>query len=228
MAYVSTEKASKLLGLSSSTLRRYANNNQIKFIRSAGGHRLYEVDDFLQRNSELETILYCRVSSSKQKDDLQRQIQDLRNIYPNSEVIKDIGSGLNFKRKGLQTLLERVMQGHKFRVVVSYRDRLARFGVDLIEHLIKQNGGELVVLNRPMEQSIESEVTEDLLAILHHFSCRMHGRRSHQNSKGDKSKKDKSVPEQSAKDDIIELVRSIPSDLQYDCGLSEFTEGVEN
>lgn len=224
MGFVSTEKASKLLGLSPSTLRRYANNNMIKFIRSAGGHRLYEVDEFLQRNGGIETILYCRVSSSKQKDDLQRQIVELQKLYPNSEVVKDIGSGLNFKRKGLQTLLERVMQGNKFRVVVSYRDRLARFGVDLIEHLIKQNGGELVVLNKPMDQSIESEFTEDLLAILHHFSRRMHGRRSHSN----KSKKDSSVSEQSTKEDIISMVRDIPNDLQFDSSISEFAEGTEN
>ena len=64
MGYVNTSKASLMLGLSSSTLRRYANENKIKYIRSAGGHRLYEVDDFLQRNTELTTILYCRVSSA--------------------------------------------------------------------------------------------------------------------------------------------------------------------
>ena len=222
MSYVNTSKASEMLGLSSSTLRRYANENKIKYIRSAGGHRLYEVDDFLQRNTELTTILYCRVSSGKQRDDLQRQIIEMQKQYPNTEVIKDIGSGLNFKRKGLKTLLERVMQGHKYRVVVSYRDRLARFGVDLIEFLINQNGGELVVLNKPMEQSIESEFTEDLLAILHHFSCRMHGRRSHQ------GKKDKNISEPATKVAIDELVRSIKIDLQSNNQLLEFTEGTED
>lgn len=222
MSYANTSKASEMLGLSPSTLRRYANENKIKYIRSAGGHRLYEVNDFLQRNTELATILYCRVSSGKQKDDLQRQIIEMQKQYPNAEVIKDIGSGLNFKRKGLKTLLERVMQGHKYLVVVSYRDRLARFGVDLIEFLINQNGGELVVLNKPMEQSIESEFTEYLLAILHHFSCRMHGRRSHQ------GKKDKDISKPATKVAIDELVRSIKIDLQSNNQLLEFTEGTED
>lgn len=206
MKFVKTKEACRILGLHPNTLRRYADSNQIKHIKSIGGQRLYEIEDFLGATGttdNFETILYCRVSSSKQRDDLQRQISSLQEVYPEAEVIKDIGSGLNFKRKGLQTLLERILSGKKCRVVVAYRDRLARFGVDVFEFLIKQNGGELVVLNKPDNQSVEEEFTEDLLAVLHHFSCKMHGRRSH------KSKENKGETNIKSKTDLEELVRDI-------------------
>ena len=207
MKFVKTKEACRILGLHPNTLRRYADNNQIKYIKSIGGQRLYEIEDFLgitgTTTDNFETILYCRVYSSKQRDDLQRQISSLQEVYPEAEVIKDIGSSLNFKRKGLQTLLERILSGKKCRVVVAYRDRLARFGVDVFEFLIKQNGGELVVLNKPDNQSVEEEFTEDLLAVLHHFSCKMHGRRSH------KSKENKSETNIKSKTDLEELVRDI-------------------
>lgn len=206
MKFVKTKEACRILGLHPNTLRRYADNNQIKYIKSVGGQRLYEIEDFLGATGttdNFETILYCRVSSSKQQDDLQRQISSLQEVYPEAEVIKDIGSGLNFKRKGLQTLLERILSGKKCRVVVAYRDRLARFWVDVFEFLIKQNGGELVVLDKPDNQSVEEEFTEDLLAVLHHFSCKMHGRRGH------KSKENKGETNIKSKTDLEELVRDI-------------------
>ena len=222
MPYVSTEKASNILGISAGTLRRYADNNQIKYIRSAGGHRLYDVEDFLKTKTDCTTVLYCRVSSGKQRDDLQRQINEMQKQFPEAEVIKDIAGGLNFRRKGLQTILERIVKGDKLRIVVSYRDRLARFGFDVFDFLVKQNGGEIVVLNQAVEQSTESELTEDLLAILHHFSCRMHGRRSHQ------SKKNSSVPKQRTETALDELVRCIETNIQSDNRVSESSEGAED
>lgn len=203
MRYVKSKEACSILGLHPNTLRRYADNNQIETIKSVGGHRLYAIDNFLNIQSNPTTVIYCRVSSSKQRDDLNRQIENLRELYPEAEVIQDIGSGLNFKRAGIQTLLERILSGEKLKVVVACRDRLARFGFDLFEFLIKQNGGELLVLNQPDNQSVEEELTEDLLAILHHFSYRMHGCRSH------KSKENKSETEHSSKENLEELVRDI-------------------
>lgn len=88
------------------------------------------------------------MSSQKQRDDLERQVERMQGIYKEAEIIRDIGSGLNFKRKGLQTLLERLMQGDKLQIVVAYRDKLARFGFDLIEFLARENGGQIVVLEQ--------------------------------------------------------------------------------
>ena len=100
----------------------------------------------------------------------------MRQQFPDAEIIQDIGSGLNFKRKGLQSILQRLMQGDKFTLIIAYPDRLTRFGNQLFEFMFKQNGGELMVLNKS-EVSPEQELTEDLLTFLHIFSGRMHGLR---------------------------------------------------
>ena len=189
MTYVSARKASEMLDYTPDHLRRLANEGKIDIIRTGGGHRRYDVEGYIKSKSKsIATVCYCRVSSTKQKDDLERQVEYMRSIYPEAEVVRDIGSGINFKRKGLRTLLERLMQGDKLQVVIAHRDRLARFGIDLIQYLIEQNGGELVVLDKTAH-SPQEELTSDLLAILHVFSCRMHGLRSYR----DKIKKDKSL-----------------------------------
>jgi predicted site-specific integrase-resolvase len=180
MEYIVCRKAAKILGVHPNTLRKWADAGKIKHIRSASGQRRYDVDDFLGKQKESKTICYCRVSSYKQKDDLQRQIEFMRRKYPNATIVKDIGSGINFKRKGLFSILESAINGNKFEVVVAYRDRLARFGIDLIRWIIEQSGGKLVVLNQ-INLSPEAELTQDLLTILHVFSCRMHGLRSYKN-----------------------------------------------
>jgi predicted site-specific integrase-resolvase len=97
----------------------------------------------------------------------------MRSKFPTAEIIKDYGSGINFKRKGLQTLLERVMLGDKLRIIVAHRDRLARFGGEIIQFLVEQNGGQVVVLDQTVH-SPEQALTADLLAILHLFFCRMY------------------------------------------------------
>lgn len=112
----------------------------------------------------------------------------MRSIYPEAEVIRDIGSGLNYKRKGLRTILERVVKGDKLQVVVAHRDRLARFGNEIIRYLLEQNGGELVVLDDTACSPAE-EITQDILSILHVFSCRMPGLRKYR----DKIKEDPSL-----------------------------------
>jgi predicted site-specific integrase-resolvase len=147
-------------------------------------------------------VCYCRVSSHKQRDD------------------KDIGSGLNFKRKGLRTLLERLLRGDKLKVVVAHRDRLARFGFDLVGFLVEKNGGELVVLD-PNLGSTESELTADLLAILHHFSCRMHGMRSHNRQENT------AVSHSGTENDLQAMVRGFEIRLQQNRGMVERPEGIE-
>jgi predicted site-specific integrase-resolvase len=102
----------------------------------------------------------------------------MREQYPEAEVIKDIGSGLNYKRKGLKTLLGRAMRGEQLEIVVAHKDRLARFGFELIEWIIQQSSGRIVVLKQT-NLSPEQELTNDLLSILHVFSCRMHGLRNY-------------------------------------------------
>ena len=193
---VPIRKAVQLSGLSAGTLRKYADNGTIKAQRIGNGQRLFDVADLLQqRNPSLQggkpVVCYCRVSSGKQKDDLARQVVFMRERYPNAEIIKDIGTGLNFSRKGLQSVLQRLLQGDKFTLVVAHRDRLCRFGFELIEWMFERNGGEILVLDKS-ELSPQQELTEDLLAILHVFSCRMHKLRRYEN----KIKEDKDLSDE--------------------------------
>lgn len=191
---VPLRKAVQLTGLCPNTLRKYADNGTIKAIKPNGKTRLFEVSDLHNlagvSDDSAPIVCYCRVSSQKQKNDLARQVAFMRQQFPNADIIKDIGSGLNLKRKGLQSILQRLLQGHKFTLVVAHRDRLCRFGFELLEYLFNQNGGEIMVLDNN-DVSPQQELTEDLLAILHVFSCRMHGlRRYEREIKEDKNLSD--------------------------------------
>ncbi|MEN8220822.1 MAG: IS607 family transposase [Pseudomonadota bacterium] len=176
--YVTNKEACKLLGLHPNTLRRLADNGKIDFYRTNAGHRRYNVSAYRGLQRQSATVCYCRVSSPKQRDDLERQIQYMRERYPNAEIVKDIGSGLNYKRRGLKSLLELAMRGEQLQIVVAHKDRLTRFGFELIEWGVQKNGGRIVVLQRT-NFSPDHELTNDLLSILHVFSCRMHGLRNY-------------------------------------------------
>jgi putative resolvase len=176
--YIPSRKAAQQLGCHPNTLRKWADEGKIPYIKTESGQRRYNVEAFIGKQTIPMTVCYCRVSSPKQRDDLERQIEFMREKHPQAEIIKDIGSGLNFKRTGLLSLLERAMQGDSLQLVVAHRDRLARFGLDLIKYIIEKNGGELVVLDQTT-YSPEEELSQDLLNILHVFSCRMHGLRNY-------------------------------------------------
>lgn len=210
-----TREAVKLTGLHGNTLRRYADKGTIPSIRLPSGQRLYDVDAFLERSKPSTVVCYCRVSSAKQRDDLVRQSSRMRELYPKAEIVEEVGGGLNFKRKGLLTLLERAMQGEQLTLVVAHRDRLVRFGFNLIEFVIRNSGGKVVVLDESVG-SPERELTEDLLAILHHFSCRMHGSRSRK-----QNKEGAHLPDKGAETSVQEMVRSFQVGLQQHCGVVE-------
>ena len=202
MKLIPLRKAIECTGLCAKTLRKYADKGLIKSLRTPGGMRLYDEEDLRTlgaKKSEPErtdTICYCRVSSSKQRDDLARQVAYLHGLFPDAEVIKDIGSGLNYKRKGLRAILERIVRGDKLTIVVAHRDRLTRFGFELIEYLVCLNGGKILVGDQS-ESSPEAELTADLLSIIHVFSCRVHGLRKYSNQ----IKKDSDLPIGGAKID---------------------------
>ncbi|GAB4242823.1 MAG: IS607-like element ISTko1 family transposase [Stanieria sp.] len=181
------------------TLRRYANEGKIKVIKNETGKRLYDVESYIRSSANTSLVCYCRVSSTKQKDDLNRQIAYMRSIYPGAEIIQDIGSGLNFKRKGLRSLLDRLLCGDKLKIVVACRDRLCRFGFELIQYMVEQNGGEIVVLDQTVHCP-QSELTSDLLSIIHIFSCRMHGLRKYSKKIKEEIKEDKDIPQPNAKE----------------------------
>lgn len=214
MPYVPLRKAVAKLGLHPNTLRKYADDGTIPSIRTPAGQRLFDVESYLRVHDGPAVVCYCRVSSAKQKDDLDRQAARLREKYPEAEIIRDIGSGLNFKRKGLRALLERLLRGDKLQIVVAHRDRLARFGFELIRFLAHANGGEIVVLDQGVDPGPEAELTADLLSILHHISCRMHGQRSAKNRHP--REKNPDLPERDAEEPLRAMVRNEPACLQQD------------
>ncbi|NEO44153.1 MAG: IS607 family transposase [Moorea sp. SIO4A3] len=167
MVLIPLRKAVELTGLSRNTLRKYADNGTIKCERTPSGYRLFDKESLLslgrRESRPSATICYCRVSSSKQKDDLVRQVAYMHSSFPEAEIIKDIGSGLNYKRKGLRAILERLMRGDQLTLVVACRDRLTRFGFELFEYLVGLNGGKILVLDQH-QSCPESELTADLLS----------------------------------------------------------------
>ena len=196
--FMTPRDAAKALGYNVDYLRQLAKQGKIPTIRTPGGHLRYAIQEYIdaQRGSDITTLCYCRVSGKAQADDLASQVTFMRQRYPEAEVIEDFGSGINFKRKGLQRILERLLRGDKLRIVVAHRDRLARFGGEVIRFLVEQNGGEVVVLNQT-SLSPEQELTADLLEILHVFSSRMYGLRRYT----DKIKEDPNLSQPRAEGD---------------------------
>jgi putative resolvase len=171
--YVSPSDAARILGVNERTLRRWEETKKIQAIRTPGGQRRYDITSLTTKPSRL-TVIYARVSSPKQREDLQRQCDYLKSQYPTGEVVAEIGGGLNYKRKKFLALLERVMSGDIERIVIAYKDRFARFGFDFFAWFCSKNSCELVVLNQ-VQLSPEREMVEDILAILHCFSARLYG-----------------------------------------------------
>ena len=194
MPYVPLRKTVEQLGLHPNTLRRYADQGKIEIIKNEARQRLYNVESYIRGAASASLICYCRVSSSKQKDDLNRQIAYIQSFYPEAEIIKDIGSGLNFKRKGLRTILDRLLRGDKLKIIVACRDRLCRFGFELIWYMVEQNSGEILVLDQTVHCP-QAELTADLLSIIHVFSKEMHGLRKYSK----KIKEDKDIPQPDTK-----------------------------
>jgi len=199
--YVTSREACKILSVSDKTLRNWDAAGKIQVVRTPTNHRRYDIDSFFKSGIDNRyTALYCRVSSPKQRGDLDRQIDYLQGLHPQGQSFKDIGGGLNFKRKGLLTLLGQVMSGDVKQVVVCHQDRLARFGVDLIRWVCEQNDCQLVVLSRT-DLSPERELVEDILAILHCFSCRLYGLRKYKST----IKEDPSIPGTEASGTVDEV-----------------------
>ena len=196
--FMTPRDAAKALGYNVDYLRQLAKQGKIPTIRTPGGHLRYAIQEYIdeQRGSDITTLCYCRVSGKAQAADLASQVAYMREKFPEAEVIEDFGSGINFKRKGLQRILERLLRGDKLRIVVAHRDRLARFGGEVIRFLVEQNGGEVVVLNQT-SLSPEQELTADLLEILHVFSSRMYGLRRYT----DKIKEDPNLSQPRAEGD---------------------------
>ncbi len=173
-------EAMRIYGVTSrSTLRRWAKQSKIEYIQTANGRYKYLKPD-IDKPIRM-TCIYARVSTNKQKYDLDRQIDYLRNKYSSAHVYSDIASSLNFKRREFIKLLTLISNRKVDRVVCTHKDRIARFGFELFEWICKFNGTTIIIDSLGVTQtSFEHELTEDLLSVTHHFSGQMYAARSHQ------------------------------------------------
>lgn len=182
------------IGRTEQTLRNWDKNNKFKPHHvSVGGTRYYsqeQLNHFLGiRNKEEITkkvIGYCRVSSHKQKDDLERQIENVKTYMfakgYQFEIITDIGSGINYNKKGLNQLVDMITNSEVEKIVILYKDRLIRFGYELIENLCDKYGTTIEVIDNT-EKTEEQELVEDLIRIVTVFSCRLQGKRANKAKK---------------------------------------------
>jgi excisionase family DNA binding protein len=192
------EEASKILNITQQSLINWTDKGKIDCVRTKGGHRRFLLSSILPLSttnykSTKRNICYCRVSTLSQKEDLERQIIYFRDKYPNHEIIKDIGSGINFKRKGFNSILDAAIKGDIGEIVVTHQDRLCRFGFELVKRIIEeQSNGKILVLDQ-IKTSPEQELVNDLVSIITVFSSRLYGLRSHKLKKQIKESTKKTI-----------------------------------
>jgi len=193
--YIGGKEASEILGVHQRTLYNWETNGLIETIRTPGNKRLYNVNKFIQNKKCTDTICtnlddldkkeklnicYVRVSSNNQKDDLMRQKTQMQQLYPSYIIIEEIGSGLNLNKKGIKKIIKLAIAGKINELVVAYRDRLTRFGFELIEELIKDySKGKIIILNEKDKIEPEEELVKDIMSIMNVYVAKMNGLRKY-------------------------------------------------
>lgn len=178
-----------MLGVSVLTLQRWDNDGKLNAYRNPKGRRYYTETQYREyigipkENKVGKTIIYARVSNQSQKDDLQNQIEFLKQ-FANAkgmivdEILTDIGSGSNYSRKKWNSIIDLTQKGEVKIVIISHKDRFIRFGYDWFEKFLGKCGVQLLVVNNE-KMSPQEELVQDLISIIHVFSCRIYGLRKY-------------------------------------------------
>lgn len=184
----------KRIGRSVQTVRRWEREGKLTARRLPSGQRYFDESDVRALMGGIpekrKTIVYCRVSSAGQKDDLASQVAAMESYclagaLPVDTWVQEVGGGMNFKRKHFLSIVDQIQRGEVQKLIVAHKDRLMRFGFDLFHHIAAENGCEIVVVNQE-SLSPQQEMVEDLMAIVHTFSCRLYGMRKYKSEiKGD-------------------------------------------
>lgn len=187
--FIKIGEAAKILGVSVQTLRRWEKESILLPAKKIRQTRYYDLDTLygIQKHETDLTIAYARVSSHNQKKDLEKQ-KSLLSSYCTShgwqfEIIADLGSGMNYRKKGLKKLLDAILERKIKRLVLTHKDRLLRFGAELIFALCEARKIEIVIINQGDESSFEEELAKDVLEIITVFSARLYGARIGKNKK---------------------------------------------
>ena len=187
MKYYSTKKVTEILGVTAQTLRNWDKEGKLKpsYVKS-NGYRYYSEESILSYTQERKTkknlnvVGYARVSSKKQSDDLERQINNLNTYisskYDSFDIITDIGSGINYNKPGLKKLIEKINKKEVDLIIVLYKDRLLRFGFELVEYFAELNNVKIEILDK-IDKNQDEELVEDLVQIITVFSCKIQGKR---------------------------------------------------
>jgi excisionase family DNA binding protein len=186
-------EAAKALGVSAQTLRRWDREGKLSSERTKGGQRRYDISALRPElfraidDAERKTIAYARVSSHDQKDDLERQKQVLE-VYCAAqgwtfEIVSDLGSGMNYHKKGLRRLIDNIIDNNIGRLVLTHKDRLLRFGAELVFAICEARNVEVVILNKGEDTTFEQDLATDVLEIITVFSARLYGARSRKNKR---------------------------------------------
>jgi excisionase family DNA binding protein len=189
---VTISKAAKILGVSVATLRRWDKEGRLVSTKTEGGHRRYDISkikpetvhrfDFAESR---KTIAYARVSSKDQKNDLERQKQILELFCSKNgwsfEIVSDLGSGMNYQKKGLKKLISAILDDSVMRLVITHKDRLLRFGAELVFAICEAKGVEVIIINKGEDTTFEEDLATDVLEIITVFSARLYGSRSRKN-----------------------------------------------
>ena len=187
MKYYSSKDVTKILGVTAQTLRNWDKEGKLKpSYTKSNGYRYYSEDVILSYTQERKTkkdvnvVLYARVSYKEQQDDLERQISNLKEYakdkYEKYDVISDIGSGINYENPGLKKLIEMINKKQVDVIVVLYKDRLLRYGFELVEYFAKLNNVKIEVIDK-IDKNQDEELVEDLVQIITVFSCKRQGKR---------------------------------------------------
>ncbi len=181
--YLTPKQVQEKFGYHPKTLSRWADEGKIQCTKSPGGHRRYLLASLEELTEERldtrEIILYVRVSTDSQKEDLNSQREYVSSYYPQCKCISDIDSGMNFKRKQFLKLMERVATHEIKKIVVAHKDRLCRFGFDFVEWFCHLNGCQIEVLNHTYS-SPHQELMYDFMAVMHCFSSKLYFLRSYE------------------------------------------------
>lgn len=193
----------ELLNVSVITLQRWDNSGKLKAFRTPTDRRYYTYEQYLKytgkhkEENDRKTIIYTRVSTSNQKDDLKNQVEFLRQ-YSNAkgiiidEVIEDYGGGLNYNRKKWNKLIDRCMTNEIDTIIITHKDRFIRFGYDWFERFLAKFNVDIIVVNNE-SLSPQEELVQDIISILHIFSCRIYGLRKYKKKIREDKEVEKSI-----------------------------------